>query len=250
MKLLNEFKKRKILYTILIIVVLLFLAIFIYLNIYYHADKEVYDYLKNTEEVKVTKISDGYFFDGYGENDAIIFYPGAKVETESYATLMYKIAKEGIDCFLINMPFRIAFFGSNKASDIIKEYKYDNYIMMGHSLGGVVATSYLNKHEDKVNTIIYLASYPNEKLNENTKMLSIYGSEDKVLSKKAYENSKDNWSSIAVEFKIEGGNHANFANYGNQKGDGTSTIDRETQQNLTVSKIVEFIRKEEAINEE
>ena len=78
-----------------------------YLSIYYHADSSVKEYLKSSSEVTVTKINNGYYFDGKGSNNAIIFYPGAKVEYISYAPLMYNLAKEGIDTFLIDMPFNI-----------------------------------------------------------------------------------------------------------------------------------------------
>ena len=235
-----KIKRNKLIIIALIVLgILVSLGLF-YVNDYYHADKVSFDYLKTNDKVKVTKISDGYFFDGYGNNKAIIFYPGAKVETESYSKLMYDLADNGVDCFLIDMPLRIAFLGKNKADEIIDNYKYDEYIMMGHSLGGVVATLYLNDN-NKTKSIIYLASYPNNELKKDTKMLSIYGSNDKVLSKESYNKSKPNWSDNYLEYVIDGGNHSGFANYGEQKGDGKANIDNIEQQQLAVNKILEFV---------
>ena len=42
---------------------------------------------------------------------------------------------------------------------------------------------------------------------------------------------------------IKGGNHANFGNYGHQKGDAKATISRKEQQNQTVKAINNFIEK-------
>ena len=42
---------------------------------------------------------------------------------------------------------------------------------------------------------------------------------------------------------IKGGDHANFGNYGHQKGDAKATISRKEQQNQTVKAINNFIEK-------
>jgi hypothetical protein len=41
---------------------------------------------------------------------------------------------------------------------------------------------------------------------------------------------------------INGGNHAQFGNYGPQKGDGTATVSREEQQAETARLILDFIK--------
>ena len=82
--------KKKI---IIILILLILLLSFIYLNTYYKAI-DVDKYLKNNNDVEVLKIKEGYYFDGDGGKDVIIFYPGAKVEYISYAPLMNKLAKE------------------------------------------------------------------------------------------------------------------------------------------------------------
>ena len=55
--------------------------------------------LQNTKDVKVTKTDFGYFFDGPSEEEAMIFYPGGKVEDLAYSRLLKEIASNGIDCF-------------------------------------------------------------------------------------------------------------------------------------------------------
>lgn len=40
---------------------------------------------------------------------------------------------------------------------------------------------------------------------------------------------------------VEGGNHAQFGNYGKQRGDAEATISREEQQDITVEAINKFL---------
>lgn len=233
-------KKRYVfLFTSIISIFLLFVCFFSYVGIYYHADSSVKEYLKSSDSVTVTKISSGYYFDGKGSNKAIIFYPGAKVEYTSYALLMYDLASEGIDCFLVKMPFNLAFFGSNKANSIIKNYDYESYYLMGHSLGGSMASLYASSNSDKIDGVILLASYSTKKLDMD--VLSIYGSNDGCLNLKEYEKNKTNLPSNYKEVIIDGGNHAQFGSYGKQKGDKKATISNELQKKYTICKIIDFL---------
>ena len=45
-----------------------------------------------------------------------------------------------------------------------------------------------------------------------------------------------------TEVIIDGGNHAQFANYGNQSGDGIASVNSTVQQNVTANQIMDFIR--------
>lgn len=74
--------------------------------------------------------------------NALIFYHGAKVEYTAYVLLMYELAENGMDVFIIKMPCNMAFFGVNKADDIFSEYSYAHMYLGGHSLGGVAAAIY------------------------------------------------------------------------------------------------------------
>ncbi len=194
-------------------------------------------YLDSTAEVNVSKIDEGYLFDGLGDSIAIIFYPGAKVEYTAYAELMYKIAQSGIDCFLVKMPFNLAMFGYNKADSIMNKYLYDNWYMSGHSLGGVVCASYAANHTNSIDGIVMLASYSSKKIPDDLCYISIYGSEDNVLNADAYNKAKKNLPENAKEYVIEGGNHSGFGKYGLQKGDGDFKISADEQ----IEKVVEIL---------
>ena len=44
------------------------------------------------------------------------------------------------------------------------------------------------------------------------------------------------------ELIIEGGNHAQFGNYGKQSGDGEATIDPSEQQNQTIEFVIKSLQ--------
>ena len=225
-------------YIVILGILLLFLgSILIYLNTYYKASSDVNDYLESNDIVIVKKDRNGYLFDGPGEDNILVFYPGAKVEYTSYAPLLSKIALEGVDTYIVSMPFNISFFKMNAIKDVMKDYKYDNWFIGGHSMGGAVAAMAVKKNN--VKGLILLAAYATDKI--DCKVLSIYGSNDGVLNLKKYEDNKKNILD-SIEIIIDGGNHAYFGNYGEQKGDNEATISREEQQDRTVTEIVKMIK--------
>ena len=229
---------KKIKIAIIVIIALILGYGVFYLTDYYHAEKTATDYLNGTDDVNVSKLSNGLFLDGKGNDTALIFYPGAKVEYTSYLPMFTQLASEGIDCYLVEMPFNIAFLGQNSADDIINNSSYNHYFLAGHSLGGVVASSYVNKSDD-IDGLILLASYPTQEINKP--VLSIYGSNDNVFSIDKYNEVKPLIKGNFTEFIINGGNHAQFAYYGNQSGDGLANISAQNQQNQTVYEILSFI---------
>lgn len=213
-----------------------------YVNDYYHAEPSANALLEGDENVTVTQIDYGLLLDGPGNDSALIFYPGAKIEYTSYLPLFMDLADDGVDCFIVEMPCNLAFLGMDSADSIIdnKNYTYGNWYMCGHSLGGVMASYYALNHTDDLDGLILLAAYPADDLG-NMSVLSIYGSNDKTLNKETYDESKGLMDYNLTEYVIEGGNHAQFGSYGNQSGDGVASIAAEDQREQTEKEILEFI---------
>ena len=230
-------KKIKIDIVVILLLILGF-ALF-YINDYYHAEKVAVDSLNSSDNVSVIKTSNGMLLDGPGNDTALIFYPGAKVEYTSYAPLFMNLSSQGVDCYLVEMPFNLAFLGQNSADEIIDDGNYSHYFLSGHSLGGVMAASYVN-NTNKTDGLILFASYSTSEIEKP--VLSIYGSEDKVLNVEEYNESKEFIDDNLTEFEIPGANHAQFGYYGNQSGDGTAKISAESQQGQCVNEIIEFIK--------
>ena len=101
---------------------------------------------------------------------------------------------------------------------------------------------YTSDNQDRVDGLILLAAYPTKELTGDLKILSIYGDKDGVLNREKYDEGKQYWNDKTVEVCIEGGNHAQFGNYGKQAKDNDATISWEEQQSKTIEAILNFIK--------
>ena len=221
-----------------IVVGVFVLIALIYLINYHHAEEDALKEALSNPAVEVKEIDGGYFFDGPGDDTALVFYQGAKVEALGYAPLLTRISERGVDCFLADMPFNIAFFGTDLADNFLNNYQYDEWIGMGHSMGGLVMGNYAAAHPDRFSKLFLLASYPTEKIDEGILFYSIYGSNDECLNRDNYEKCKANWPSNAKEIVIKGGNHSQFGNYGGQSVDGVAEISADEQQAVVVENVI------------
>lgn len=224
-------------------IVLTISFILIYFAIHYPATDRAKSYLKSDEVINLNINDHYYHFDNKINDDtAIIFYGGAKVDPVAYSPLCSEIAHMGVDVYLIKMPLYFPLLNINGADNVASTNKHNNLYLMGHSLGGTTASLYLSKTTNpSYKGIIFLASYPNKKLNDSLRCLSIYGSNDKVLNKNEYNNNISNFPTNYKEVVIEGGNHSNFGDYGFQRGDGEATITNEEQVNITKNAVINFV---------
>ncbi len=188
--------------------------------------------------------------------DAIIFYPGALVEPQSYIPLLTLCAEEGITCYIVEMPMDIALLDRKAGEKFLKmNPEIKHWYMAGHSLGGAMAASFVSRHKDDFEGLILLSAYSTHDLSSSgLKVLSVYGSKDKVLNLEKYHKNKQNLPPVGkglTEIIIDGGNHAQFANYGAQEGDGTAEISETEQQKITAAEICNWIfeKQKEKVNE-
>lgn len=224
---------------------LLCMGALLYLSMYYRADGVAFDALKSDDSVQVDAVEGGYRFDGPGTDVALVFLPGAKVQTEAYAPLMHRMAAQGIDCYLVDPPFSFALFGISRAQRLMTESTAPTLLVGGHSLGGVVAASLAESSNGRVNGIVLLASNLTKELGDDVALFSAVGTEDGVLDRDSYEKDKGLWPTQSNELLIEGGNHAGFGCYGPQSGDGEATIDATEQQRQTVEGLTSFFVREQ-----
>lgn len=242
----NKKPRKKLFLSTICIFFVLIVGFFLYTSQYYHADSSVKEYVKDTKNVKVISIKEGLFLDGKGMESALIFYPGGKVDEKAYLPLLMKIADQGVDCFLVKMPFHLAFFGMNQADNLLHEYDYKHWYMSGHSLGGAMAAYYASSHLDKLDGLVLLAAYPTKSLKTDTfSVLSLYGSEDHVLNMERMKEGDTFMPMHYTKICIEGGNHGQFGNYGQQKGDGIATISSKEQQKQSIDAILTMIKEKE-----
>lgn len=174
-----------------------------------------------------------------------IFYPGGKVDYRAYAPMAHQLAAKGILVVIPRMPLNLAVFGVDKAESILKKYpEIQSWYIGGHSLGGSMAADYLFKHPTDFSGLIFLASYPadsNPLVDYKGKVLSISASNDGLATPDKIEASRAILPPSTTFYVVEGGNHAYFGWYGDQKGDGEATISREDEQTQVIQQIIDFI---------
>lgn len=240
----RQSRKRNVILILLLSICLLAAVCVWYVSDDYKCEEEVQSYFQKNDPVKIEEIENGLLLDGTGNENAFIFYPGAKVEYTAYVPLLYQIAENGTDVFLMKMPCNLAFLGMNRADDIIRGYEYAHWYLGGHSLGGAMAAAYAAEYLDNLDGLVLLAAYPTKSLqSEGFSVLSLYGSEDGVLHMEKVEQGRAYMPDDYTEICIQGGNHAQFGNYGEQKKDGVAALSREEQQRQTARAICEMMEK-------
>lgn len=231
-------KLKAILLLLTALTLMLIIVFYLYVSDYYRADAVAVealnqDLINNKAFIK----NDFIIIPSRTESDsALIFYPGGKVEASAYYPLLSRFADNGITCVLVKMPFHLAFFdysAADRVYDTLPDIK--NWYIGGHSLGGAMASKYMSEHPGKLKGLILLGAYVYGDV-PSSKALTIYGTKDSVLSKEKIKESD-------LQLPLTGGNHANFGNYGNQKGDEDADISRELQQEKTVKAVEEFIEQ-------
>lgn len=216
-----------------------------YVNDYYRAKPEATSHLSSSLHITQEKLDDHTLvFRPENATTGFIFYPGGKVEYTAYQPLMMACAEQGILCVLMEMPFNLAVLDINAADGIQELFpEIKDWYIGGHSLGGSMAASYVAKHVHDFEGLILLGSYSTADLSTtNLKVLSIYGSEDKVLNSDKYNKYKENLPENFTEVMIDGGCHAYFGMYGEQEGDGKAKISNEEQIDLTATRILNMIK--------
>ena len=173
-----------------------------------------------------------------------IFYPGGRVDYRSYAAPLREIAAQGYLVVLLPVKLNLAFFDINAAAPVFEKYPdIQNWAVGGHSLGGVASALFAKDHPE-IAGLIFWASYPADDSlrNSGLKMLSIYGTNDMAGMAK-FEETKTLLTADAKYVVIDGGNHAQFGDYGPQPGDNAATISRDEQQSQVVNAAVEFLKE-------
>lgn len=235
-------KKIKIL---IIIILVLIGSILIFFKPYSSTNN---DWKKDDGIVEISYLNKGLqkyiYFDGPGEDNAIIFTPGVRVDIEAYGNLLKGLSKNGYDCFIIKEPLNFCLLNINGPKTIIDNYEYDNYYLAGHSMGALTNSIYAYDNQDLISGQILLASYLYKDFsNSDTKVLSIRASEDNIINMNNFEKNINYFPTSFRELVIEGGNHSGFADYGKQKGDGDALIDSNAQKELTINFILDNLTK-------
>jgi hypothetical protein len=207
-----------------------------YINSPYTPEPEMYEFIELNSNVTRSDTSKAIILEPSTYENNIVFIPGGKVMPEAYLYLATELANQGMKVTIIKPIANLAILQPNLGSKYLEEGKTN--IVMGHSLGGVVSSMVVSKHPD-INYLVLLGSYNLGEI-ESTETLIISAEFDIQMDWDTYDENTKSINNL-TEVMIEGGNHAYFGYYGNQRGDGEAEMSNKEQQDLVVGYIIDFL---------
>ena len=178
----------------------------------------------------------------------VIIYPGGLVDAAAYAPWAESLATHGLLSVVVPMPLELAVFGIDRARRVIAANpEVDRWWLVGHSLGGAMASELIVRHPDLFEGLLLLASFPAATTDLSGLPLaavSVYGSENGLTPPQGFIDSQARLPSGAKLMEIAGGNHAQFGDYGPQRGDGEPRISREAQQRYATEALLAALEAE------
>jgi hypothetical protein len=179
--------------------------------------------LESTDWVTITQ-DKWIVFEPVNETEiGLIFYPGGLVEPSAYALILHQIAEEGLLVIITPMPLNLAIFNTGAANAVIDAYPYiSTWIIAGHSLGGASAAIFTENNPKRIDAIALWDSYPPDSadLSDNTiSVISIFSATNNFPNTENFNDKKHLLPAETLFIGIEGANHAQFGDYGPQKGD-------------------------------
>jgi hypothetical protein len=177
----------------------------------------------------------------------LVFYPGGLVDHRAYVPLAVLVAGTGHSVAIVRMPLDLAVLGKRRGLAVPPLLPgVGRWAIGGHSLGGAMAADLVHGEPGRFAGLVLLAAYPPDDASiaaTGLPVLSIAGTSDLVVNREKLVGSRALLPPDARFVRIEGGNHAQFGDYGPQKGDGIATISRDEQQRLTAETILKLVQE-------
>lgn len=192
----------------------------------------------------------------------IAFYPGGLVDAHAYIPLLQRLAQDNYPVLIAKVNANLAITNIGKMKRLIADFpQIERWVIGGHSLGGSVAAFDVEADPTRYVGLYLLASFSNEQgdlSNWSGAVLSLYGELDGLATPADIDAAKPFLppASIVTQLidmpitptggqtiyhEIQGGNHAQFGNYGPQDSDNEATISREAQQTEVANYIRSFL---------
>ena len=201
--------------------------------------------LESTHRVTVTQDKWITFTPVENVEKGLIFYPGGLVEPTAYAPILHRIAEEGVLVIIVPMPLNLAIFNPGAASSVMDNYpQISEWILAGHSLGGATAAIFAENNPTKIDAIAFWDSFPPNSAdlsNNAISAISIFGTTNNFPNTKNFDDKKVLLPEDTIFIAIEGANHAQFGDYGPQKGDVVASLSLTEQHNRVAEIMLDFI---------
>lgn len=192
------------------------------------ATQAALDALASDDVVEVQETSGWYAFvpRGADATTGLVYSPGARVDVRVTAAVLRPLAEAGYVVVALKEPLGIALTSPDQSASAIAAFDdVDSWVVGGHSLGGVAASSFAAAHDDVVDGLLLHASYPLGDMSDADLLVtSVWGSRDGLTTADDVEASRADLPAGTTFAEVPGAVHAFFADYGPQPGDGTPTV--------------------------
>ena len=176
----------------------------------------------------------------------LVFYPGAHIDPVSYAPAMRALAAQGFLVVVAPMPLNLAVLDSDRAADVIADFpEVRRWAVGGHSLGGAMAAAFVASDPAAADGLVLWAAYPSSGDDLSTwegLVTSVSATNDGLATRDDIVRTTPLLPAGTEFVIVDGGNHAQFGWYGEQRGDGVASISREDQQSQTVAATLRLLR--------
>lgn len=169
----------------------------------------------------------------------VVFYPGGLVSAAAYIPLAAALAEQCHLVLIAKMPLSLAVLNADAGIALQQQYAAQApvWALGGHSLGGAMAAQ-LVKKAPQFSGLFLLAAYPAPESSLATStlpVLSISASQDGLATRAKINDNKQYLPPTTEYLVLQGGNHAQFGDYGPQDKDLLPTLSaaeqlRQTQQ--------------------
>ncbi len=153
---------------------------------------------------------------------ALILYTGARVPPEAYAGVIAEVVDAGFLVVVPRLNMELAILEPDAAADVMDAFpRVVTWAVGGHSLGGVMAARFAAS-EPHIDGLVLWASYLEGGVDlSGTDLVaaSITADRDGLVDETELAASTDRLPPETSHVVIEGGNHAQFGDYGPQRGD-------------------------------
>ncbi len=161
----------------------------------------------------------------------VIFYPGGKAEPVAYAPLLHALAARGFLIVMCPMPLNLATLAPERAARVMPKFpEVKRWIMAGHSLGGVMAAEFAERHVGEISGLILWASYPakfTDLAQSPLAVLTILATMDTLATPATIDQARRRLPPQAAYLAVAGGNHWGFGSF--DPGIPTGTTPRAAQ---------------------
>jgi len=202
--------------------------------------------LRTTKDVKVTVQRWGVFEPiARKPKIGLVIYPASRVDWRAYAPVALAIARKGFLVVIVPMPFNLASLDPGRAKSVMEQFdRIKAWAIAGHGEGGAMAARFAAHNPSLVRALVLLGARPAAGDNLSAvrvTAMSISAERDGLVPPLVIKGSAWLLPATTLWVTIVGGNHSQFAWYGNQERDGKAVISREEQQAKVVRATVELL---------